>query len=106
VIADLPANETHFSVGVFASALAAAAPLAHQDADPKHELGSNFFSPTARVFLKVAPGTDLPRLQRRIDAYLEGFWNSSRGSHSLELVRFDRINTHPGLNAGITSKLI
>src|SRR5690606_27516831 len=79
---------------------------AHQDADPKHELGSNFFSPTARVFLKVAPGTDVARLQQDIDAYLEVFWNSPRGRHSLELVRLDRINTHPDLNAGITSKLV
>lgn len=106
VISDLPANATHFSAGVFASALAAGSPLARQDADPKHELGSNFFSPTARVFLRLAPGADPVRLQQRIDAYLDGFPDSPLGSHSLELVRLDRINTHPDLNVGITSKLV
>jgi putative ABC transport system permease protein len=106
VIANLPANETHFQAGVFASALAAFSPLAQQDADPKNELGSNYFSISARTFFRLAPGTDVRALQERVDAYLDGFWMSQLGSRSLELVRLDRINTHPRLNPGVTQKLV
>ena len=106
VIADLAANETHFQAGVFASALSAFSPLAQQDADPKNELGSNYFNVSARTFLRLAPGTDVGELQEKIGTYIAGFWKTARDNRSLELVRLDRINTHPGLNPGITQKLV
>jgi putative ABC transport system permease protein len=106
VISDLPANETHFQAGIFASALAAFSPLARQDADPKNELGSSFFSISARTFLRLAPGVDVGELQKRVDDYLDGFLKSQQGRRSVELVRLDRVNTHSGLNPGFHEKLL
>lgn len=106
VIADLHENKTNFEAGVFASALAAASPLAQQDADPKNELGGNYFSISARTFLRLVPGTDARLLQDEFNAWLQTYWKTHPGSRSLELVRLDRINIHEGLNPGTLQKLM
>ncbi|MEO8314344.1 MAG: ABC transporter permease [Pseudomonadota bacterium] len=106
IIAEPQANETQFAAGLFASALASFSPLSMQDANPKNELGSNFYMTSARTFVRLAPGTDVGALREKIDLFVAGLWQNVEEQRSVELVRLDRINTHPQLNRGITAKLL
>jgi putative ABC transport system permease protein len=106
IVAEPQTNETLFGAAMFASALAAYSPLSEQDSNPKNELGSNYFVASAWTFARVAPGTEVAALQSKIDRSLEDVWSKGEGSRSIELVRLDKVNTHPQLSPGITGRLV
>lgn len=106
IIAELPPNETHFGAGLFASALASFSPLSIQDANPKNALDGNFYMTSARTFVRLASGTDVTSLQKKIDRFVAEIWQNPQMRRSIELIRLDRVNTSPQLNHGITAKLL
>jgi putative ABC transport system permease protein len=116
VVEDLPENSTELHIGAFASGLASFSKLNQLDHDPANLPGTHSFSSSVTTFLRLAPGVSIESARGSLQAaslrslrYLMGderFAKMGKPFVSLELIRLDRINTHPGLHPDFRSRLI
>jgi len=116
VVEDMPQNGTGFQTGAFASGLASFSKLNRLDHDPTNLPGTHALSTSVTTFLRLAPGASIESVRRNLQAVnvrsfvdLVGaarFAKMGGAFVSLELIRLDRINSHPGLHPDFKGRLI
>ena len=116
VVADMPEHGTELQTGAFASGLASFSKLSRLDRDPTNLPGTHSFSSSVTTFLRLAPGASIASVRGSLqDAnlrslrYLMGEANFAKMGKpvvALELIRLDRINSHPGLHPDFRGRQI
>jgi putative ABC transport system permease protein len=116
IVEDMPENGTELHTGAFASGLASFSKLNQLDHDPTNLPGTDSFSSSVTTFLRLAPGASIESVRLSLQAanlrslrYLMGdarFAKMGKPFVSLELIRLDRINSHPGLHPDFAGRLI
>jgi putative ABC transport system permease protein len=116
VVEDMPQNGTAFQTGAFASGLASFSKLSRLDHDPTNLPGTHALSTTVTTFLRLAPGVSIASVRSSLQAVnTRSFVNLVGAARfdkmggafiSLEPIRLDRINSHPGLHPDFGSRLI
>src|SRR6202034_2476280 len=105
VFEDMPEKGTQLPIGAFASGLASFSKLNQLDHDPTNLPGTHSFGSSVTTFLRLAPGASIESVRGSVEAanlrslrYLRGAANFAKMGKpvlSLELIRLDRINSHP-----------
>ena len=116
VIEDLPQNGTQLEAGVFASGLASFSKLNRLDHDPMNQPGTKAFSTSVTTFLRLAPGASIETIRGGLDGVNRRAFENLLGAAgvakmgklfmSLQLVRLDRMNSHPGLHPDLRGRLV
>jgi putative ABC transport system permease protein len=100
ILADLPANATDLTHGIFASGLAAGSALARQADAP----GS--FSIGVRTYLRLRQGAPPEQVEQRIAPFINGLLPPPmRGAYAMRLARIDRLALHEGFHPAARERL-
>jgi putative ABC transport system permease protein len=115
VVEDPPENGTELKTGAFASGLASFSKLTQLDHDPTNLPGTHSFSSSVTTFVRLAPGASIAGVRGRLQEanlrslkYLMGAANFAKMGKpfiSLQLIRLDRVNSHPGLHPDFNGRL-
>ncbi|HTB68386.1 MAG TPA: FtsX-like permease family protein [Steroidobacteraceae bacterium] len=117
VVEDMPQNGTEFQTGAFASGLASFSKLNRLDHDPTNLPGTHSASTSVTTFLRLAPGASIENVRRSLQTanlrslkYLMGAAKFAKLGRqpflTLEPIRLDRLNSHPGLHPDFRGRLI
>ena len=116
VVADMPEHGAELQTGAFAAGLASFSKLSRLDRDPMNLPGTHSFSSSVTTFLRLAPNASIASVRGSLQEanlrslrYLMGEANFAKMGKpivSLELIRLDRINSHPGLHPDFRGRQI
>jgi len=108
VVEDIPETQNQFEARIFASGAAPFSQLTSLDKDPANAHDSMWYGASTGTFLRLKPGASidsirrgLPELERRVHDPMPG----GALRISFDLVRLDRLNSHPGLHPEFSGML-